>query len=258
MYPRSVDWSFCTKTHTHRGIIDNEQRSVLWWRVWGWGEKREDSTWTITYRFSSQPKDDDTNDNNSNSNDGKNQAVIPTTFYSGKMTVLFQEDGYSKLISTEEGGKKKIKIQKVWGWDEETSQEKMEEKYLLFSMDVQFPESEIPEESSSQQSGRSFFGGSSSRMTASSTTERIYFQARIDRDDDKSKSGGSGSSALSLSDGTITIKKDISEKTRGMWGLFQVAGILSQFRYVGDFIAKPTSTSTSTTSASASSTSSSS
>jgi len=64
--------------------------------------------------------------------------------------------------------------------------------------------------------------------------DRFYFQARID----KSKSG-----AITLADGTVTVKKDVSEKTKGMWGLFQVAGILSQFRYVGEFIAKPSSSS---------------
>jgi len=157
-----------------------------------------DSTWTISYRFSSQPKEDDEED-----------RVIPN--YSGKMTVFFKGDGYSELKSTPDGegaGDTKIRILKIWGWDEENSQED-NQQYLLFSMDVQFPESDpkLP-----------------------GATARYYFQARVDKD-----SRGS----LSLADGTVTVKKDVSEKTNGMWGLFQVAGILSEFRYVGDFIAKP-------------------
>ena len=158
----------------------------------------QDSTWIISYRFSSQPKEDN------------EDIVVPN--YSGKLTVLFKGDGYSELKSIPESGgagDTKIHINKVWGWDEENSQED-NQQYLLFSMDVQFPDSDpkLP-------------GGKA----------RYYFQARVDKD-----SRGS----LTLAEGTITVKKDVSEKTNGMWGLFQVAGILSQFRYVGDFIAKPT------------------
>ena len=159
--------------------------------------KLSDSTWTISYRFSSQPKEDD------------EDSVIPN--YSGKMTVFFKGDGYSELKSMPDSsgaGDTKTSILKIWGWDEENSQED-NKQYLLFSMDVQFPKSDpkLP-----------------------GAKARCYFQARIDKD-----SRGS----LSLSEGTVTVKKDVSEKTNGMWGLFQVAGILSQFRYVGDFIAKP-------------------
>lgn len=155
----------------------------------------KDSTWTVSYRFSSQPKDDD--------DDDKNGIVLPN--YSGKLTVLLKADGYSELISTADD---RLQIVKIWGWDEEYSQED-QKQYLLFSMDVQFPKSDpkLPERK-----------------------ERYYFQARIDR---------STNGEISLSDGTVTVKKDVSEKTKGMWGLFQVAGILTQFRYVGDFIAKP-------------------
>ena len=63
--------------------------------------------------------------------------------------------------------------------------------------------------------------------------ERCYFKARIDDDDNKD------TGIITLSDGTVRVKKDVAEKTKGMWGLFQVGGILTQFRYVGDFIAKP-------------------
>ena len=71
-----------------------------------------------------------------------------------------------------------------------------------------------------------------------SQTERYYFQARVD---DETPNGG-----IALSDGTITVKKDVAEQTKGRWGLFNVAGILSQFRYCGDFVAKPSSSTPST------------
>jgi hypothetical protein len=130
--------------------------------------------------------------------------VIPN--YSGKLTVLLKGDGYSELKSIADGGK--ITITKVWGWDEENSQED-NQQYLLFSMDVLLPDSDpkLP-----------------------GAKERYYFQARVGRND---------RGAIGLTEGTVTVKKDVAERTKGMWGMFQVAGILSQFRYVGDFIAKP-------------------
>ncbi len=153
----------------------------------------KDSTWTISYRFSSQPKDDD-----------KEDILLPN--YSGKVTLRLKADGYSEFISS---GNDTLQIAKIWGWDEEYSQED-QKQYLLLSMDVLFPKSDPK-----------FPDGK----------ERFYFQARIDR--------GSTDGDIALKDGTITVKKDVSEKTKGMWGLFQVAGILSQFRYVGEFVAKP-------------------
>lgn len=155
-----------------------------------------DSTWTFTYRFSSQPKDD--NDES------------PSRNYSGKCTILLKGDGYSELVTTTSNGEDAdlIQIAKVWGWDEEYSQED-QQQYVLFSMDVQLP---------------------SSDPKLPGQKERYYWQARIDR---------STESGIQLADGTITVKKDVSEKTNGMWGLFQVAGILTQFRYVGDFAARP-------------------
>jgi hypothetical protein len=72
--------------------------------------------------------------------------------------------------------------------------------------------------------------------------EHYYFQARVDRD--------SSTGIISLRDGTITVKKDVTERTKGRWGLFNLAGMESQSRYCGDFVAKPSSTSTSTSSSS--------
>jgi len=171
----------------------------------------KDSTWIISYRFSSQPQND-----KDNQKDGEPKAV----FYSGKATLWLKSDGYSELVSStttspQDSNNNNIEIVKVWGWDEEYSQED-EKQYLLFSMDVQLPASDP------------------ATKLLKNGKDRFYFQARID----KSKSG-----AMSLADGTVTVKKDVSEKTKGMWGLFQVAGILSQFRYVGEFIAKPSSSS---------------
>jgi hypothetical protein len=157
--------------------------------------KLPDSLWTFSYRFSSQPKDDD----------NKDAIVLPN--YSGKTTIRLLADGYSELVSQSDDSK--IAIKKVWGWDEEYSRED-EQQYLLFSMDVTFPKSDPK------------FPGQS---------ERYYFQARIDRNTDQ----------IELQEGTVTCKKDVSEKTNGRWGLFKVAGILTEFRYVGDFVAKPCS-----------------
>lgn len=167
----------------------------------------EDSVWTLSYRFSSQPKNDNNDDD----------AILPN--YSGKLTLRLKADGYSELVAltnTNLGGdQQSLQIQKIWGWDEEDSKDSQdsqddENQYLLFSMDVQIPKSDpkVPDE-----------------------TLRYFFQARIEREGSKN--------VIALKDGTITIKKDISEKTKGMWGLFQVAGILTEFRYVGDFVAKP-------------------
>lgn len=166
--------------------------------------KLEDSVWTLSYRFSSQPKDDD--------KENDNDLILPN--YSGKITVRLKPDGYSELLSSSSISfqeSSRLQIVKVWGWDEEYSQED-QQQYLLFSVDVRMPPSDpkLP-----------------------NRTERYYFQARIDKENENNKP------AILLRDGTVTVKKDVAEKTKGMWGLFQVAGILTQFRYVGDFVARP-------------------
>eukprot|EP00536_Pseudo-nitzschia_multiseries_P005061 jgi/Psemu1/285511/fgenesh1_pg.91_\ len=172
----------------------------------------EGSTWTVSYRFSSQP--DPKTKNNNNGDDGR--APGPKTFYSGKLTLLLKADGYSeRLVQAEDdtsaggGADNDIKITKIWGWDRETSNED-DLDYLLFSMDVVFPASD-PE--------------------TPGKTDRYYLQARIE----ESNNGG----GIALKDGTITVKKDVTETTGGMWGLFNVAGILTEFRYCGDFAARP-------------------
>jgi hypothetical protein len=161
--------------------------------------KLEDSVWKLSYRFSSQPKDDD------------EDTILPN--YSGKLTIRLTPDGYSEIVSstdTSNADNNSLVISKVWGWDVEYSQED-DQQYLLFSMDVQFPKSD---------------------PKRPNQVERCYFQARLDKEIDNT---------IVFQDGTVTVKKDVSEKTKGRWGLFQVGGILTEFRYVGDFIAKPTS-----------------
>ncbi|CAJ1945087.1 unnamed protein product [Cylindrotheca closterium] len=155
--------------------------------------KLEESIWTFSYRFSSQPKDEDAED-----------LILPN--YSGKITVRLTADGYSEVVSNEEN---QLRIGKVWGWDEDYSQED-KQKYLLFSMDVQFPKTD---------------------PLMAERVERCYLQCRIDRDPNDN--------SISLNEGTVTVKKDISNKSNGLWGIFQVSGILTQFRYVGDFSSKP-------------------
>ncbi len=157
----------------------------------------EESTWTLTYRFSSQPSPKEPKDDEP-----------PKRFHSGKLNLLLKEDGYSEqIIESKSKTDDNIEIVKIWGWDRETSNEDNLD-YLLFSMDVKFP---------------------STDPDLSNQTERYYFQARIEQ---------SNNGSISLKEGTITVKKDVTEKTGGMWGLFNVAGILTEFRYTGDFVAK--------------------
>jgi hypothetical protein len=179
----------------------------------------EDSIWTLSYRFSSQPiPKDDTNNNNNQEQQQKN------IFYSGKINLRLKEDGYSEqmIIRNEEetSSSDDIEIIKIWGWDRETSSED-DLDYLLFSMDVKLPESDPTTKSNSN--------------SKKNQIERYYFQARIDTEQENNKS------VLVLKDGTITVKRDVTEKTNGRWGLFNVAGILTEFRYCGEFVAKPSS-----------------
>jgi hypothetical protein len=175
--------------------------------------KLEDSIWTISYRFSSQPAPEDNETTKQAQQEQERKKVIPRTFYSGKFNVRLKDDGYSERITFANAEQQQIEIDKIWGWDVETSNED-DNDYVLFSMDVQLPSTDpdLPNQ-----------------------RERYYFQARVDR--------SSNDKSISLKDGTITVKKDVAETTRGRWGLFNVAGILSQFRYCGDFVAKPSSSS---------------
>ena len=168
----------------------------------------EESIWTLSYRFSSQPSPKESDNNSDNS-----ESPEPKVFYSGKFDLLLKQDGYSeKIQQITEAKENDIEIVKIWGWDKETSNEDNLE-YLLFSMDIKFPKSD---------------------PDLSSQTERYYFQARVEQDISTDKS-------IALKEGTITVKKDVTEKTGGMWGLFNVAGILTEFRYCGDFVARATS-----------------
>eukprot|EP00957_Ditylum_brightwellii_P018591 1396807-Ditylum_brightwellii.AAC.2 len=63
--------------------------------------------------------------------------------------------------------------------------------------------------------------------------QRVYFQARID-------SVNNNDQEIVLKEGTVTIKQDLAETKKMMnFGFFSPKGILAQFRYVGDFVAKP-------------------
>ncbi|OEU08868.1 hypothetical protein FRACYDRAFT_264449 [Fragilariopsis cylindrus CCMP1102] len=176
----------------------------------------EDSIWTLSYRFSSQPiPKDNTSNNNNQEQQQKN------IFYSGKINLRLKENGYSEQVvlkknEEETSGSDDIEITKIWGWDRETSSED-DLDYLLFSMDVKLPESDPTTKLNSKKN----------------QNERYYFQARIDTEQENNRS------VLVLKDGTITVKRDVTEKTNGRWGLFNVAGILTEFRYCGEFVAKP-------------------
>lgn len=129
--------------------------------------------------------------------------------YSGKLTVKLLPDGYTELISHEPSGgaDARLDVLKVWGWDKEFSNED-EKDYVLFSTNIRAPASDV---------------------AMANEELRFYWQARVDYD--------STNRAISLADGTVTVKKDV-EPPGGFWGIFNGGGILAQFRYVGNFAAK--------------------
>jgi hypothetical protein len=142
--------------------------------------------------------------NEPESNKEEETEAKPRDFYRGKLTVLFRADGFTDILAQEPGEPSKaLSIVKAWGWDTETSSEDKKE-YLLFSADVKLPEN----------------GGK----------ERFYLQARQEREGD----------TIVLEEGTVTVKRDVNDSSSpGFWGVFSGKGILAQFRYVGDFVAKP-------------------
>jgi len=190
----------------------------------------ENSVWTLSYRFSSQPipKDDDSDSRDNHNNQEREEQTQKLIFYSGKMNLLLKTDGYSEqllppVLINVTNNNHDIEIIKIWGWDRETSGEDNLE-YLLFSMDVKLPNSDP-------------LLSSSKKNQNQSQIERYHFQARIEQKQENSNN------MITLKDGTITVKKDIAERTKGRWGLFNVAGILTEFRYCGNFVAKPSSSS---------------
>ncbi|GAX10594.1 hypothetical protein FisN_14Lh095 [Fistulifera solaris] len=147
----------------------------------------KDSTWTLTYRFVDRPESRDVT------------SPSERNLYSGKLTVIFLNDGYSDVVRHESTN---VKVQKVWGWDVERSNDD-DNEYLLFSVDFVLP---------------------------SIGKERFYFQARKSVDDIGN---------ISLAEGTITVKLDVVDSKASRWSLFSPRGILAEFRAVGEFIGKP-------------------
>jgi len=159
----------------------------------------EDSSWTMSYRFASEPTRKDNKDDST-----------PLTFYSGKFSIKLRGDGYTDIVD-DEGFQNNsgLEIIKFWGWDSELSSED-NLKYLEFSADVLLPTSD-------------------SNHGASGKASRFYFNARIDEDP---KTG-----VITFSDGTVTLKRDV-EPPAGVWGIFNAGGILAQFQYCGEFLCK--------------------
>jgi hypothetical protein len=158
----------------------------------------KESIWTLTYRFASDPNDENDND----------EEVQPVSNYLGKLTVKLLSDGYTELLSHEPTGNARLELLKVWGWDKEVGEED-ELDYVLFSTNIRVPDTDV---------------------AMPNEELRFYWQARVDTD----RSSG----ALSLTDGTVTVKKDVKPPGGGFWGVFNGGGILAQFRYVGNFAAK--------------------
>jgi hypothetical protein len=169
-----------------------------------------DSSWTLTYRFSSTPDE---------STPQQQEVDSYRSSYGGKLTVLFRADGYTDILNHEPIGSRSdiVTISKAWGWDREPmntnnndKDQKEDTEYVLFSTNVQLPASDtkFPNEEI-----------------------RFYWQCQIETD--------SSGLIRRLVDGTITIKQDIMGPTGGFWGIFNGRGILAQFRYVGNFAAQP-------------------
>ena len=155
----------------------------------------KDSCWELSYRFANEPESKDDDDENK-----KNK--MQRKFYSGKIQLQFLSDGYTTNLSTTSN---EVIINKVWGWDLEVSDQDSL-SYILFSADITLP-------------------------PPINTSERFYFQARVD---------GGQKEALSLMDGSVTVKRDISAPSGGWWGIFRGAdGILAQFRQLGEFRCRP-------------------
>lgn len=179
------------------------------------------STWMVTFRFTQDPIDDN--------NNMKEDYQKPVIYYSGKIGVHFLSDGFTEMImipdnkndnpsistgtaTIEEEKTTAIKIQKIWGWDVEKSNEDGLD-YLLFSADV---------------------------LLNNDTCDRIYFNARVDR----GEMTIGEKKCINLNDGVVTVKREIKNRNGGnnlFWGVFNAGGILAQFRKVGYFSCKPDS-----------------
>lgn len=163
----------------------------------------DDSEWTVSYRFASDPPPrDDDNKKDASSSSSKSKVAIRN--YSGKVGIKLLCDGYTDITDTDQV--RDIQYAKFWGWDEEISNED-DLRYVLFSADVVLPESDN-----------------------NAGTERFYFQARVEQDERTGE--------ISLADGKVTVKRDI-EPPGGFWGVFNGGGILAQFRACGDFVCRP-------------------
>eukprot|EP00571_Detonula_confervacea_P012666 CAMPEP_0172312734 /NCGR_PEP_ID=MMETSP1058-20130122/18533_1 /TAXON_ID=83371 /ORGANISM="Detonula confervacea, Strain CCMP 353" /LENGTH=257 /DNA_ID=CAMNT_0013026277 /DNA_START=44 /DNA_END=814 /DNA_ORIENTATION=- len=141
-----------------------------------------DSCWEITYRFANEPV------SNNDDDEGKNKNKPQRKSYGGKLQLQFRGDGYTDILSPlgetdTSSSSSTANFPKLWGWDLETSAED-ELDYILFSADVILP-------------------------PPISSSERFYFQARIDRE-------GKNKDILLLNDGSVTVKRNV-EAPGGGW-----------------------------------------
>ena len=197
------------------------------------------------YRFANEPESADDGDD-ADGDGGRTSTTTATATatatggeerpgrrtYGGKVRIRFRPDGYSDILAPavpvveNDGGVivvdgRVATFEKVWGWDLEAASPPSSSggdsgeggggasEYLLFSADVRLP-------------------------PPISAVERFYFQASVGTD------GGGGGGGLSLSDGTVTVKRDVGAPGGGWWGAFRGAGgILARFRLVGEFRCLP-------------------
>mmetsp|Transcript_11158 Transcript_11158/g.25852 ORF Transcript_11158/g.25852 Transcript_11158/m.25852 type:complete len:264 (+) Transcript_11158:169-960(+) len=163
----------------------------------------KNSTWTLTYRFASDaaPSEEEKK-KKTRSKDPPSRRDV----YSGRLTLTFRPDGYTDVLEHEATGTNPLTFTKVWGWDPETSDNG---ELLLFSSTAKLPETDA---------------------TNPNKAIRFYWEARVDEHPN--------TGALSLVEGSVTIKKDI-EVGGGLFGIFDTGGILAEFREVGYFVSRP-------------------
>ena len=173
----------------------------------------EDSSWTLSYRFASDPPPKDDDDNNKDKDSTSTDVDKKLLYYSGKVSIQLRQDGYTDILNNVDASttpsSSSLTFSKFWGWDSEVSQEDGE-TYLSVSSDVVLPSKDV-----------NYNDG---------VSVRFYFNAKVETD---------SKGVLSLRDGTVTVKRDVESPGGGFWGVFNGGGILAQFRYCGEFLVKP-------------------
>lgn len=171
--------------------------------------------------------------------------------YGGNVRIRLRDDGYSDILTamTAADGNDDVDARgdvtfiKVWGWDLEIAESSPPSSYSSSSFDSSGRRRGAGEDVPLPK-GYLLFSADVRLPPPISAVERFYFQASVITSGAAGKGGGGGGGVLSLSDGTVSVKRDVagSGGMGGWWGLFRGAnGILAEFRKVGEFRCRPIS-----------------